>query len=163
MTATEPWQWGDLFELDVPRDASAHDLGEMIEMRFRGAETPLLLAAFAPISDDPETAVRGALERFAATRGFSDARHGLELSQDPDGIVAGRLSFITDLHWMALAAAWHHGAASGQSSALAIAFSAGSSKEDPIFHHAENLFSTLRPLDHIRSATQFFESPEGDF
>jgi hypothetical protein len=135
----------------------------MVELRFGRGDTPLLLAAFAPLSDPPETAVREALERFAATRGFAEAKRGLELSRDPYGIVAGRISFITDLHWMALAVAWHHGAAAGQSSALVIAFSAGSSDDDPIFEHAENLFSTLRPLDHIRPEARPFEDPEGDF
>ncbi len=166
--STEPWRWGDLFEVDVPIDIVSKDLGEMVELRFGGRDTPLLLAAFSPVPDDPETALRSGLKRFAATRGMPllRARAGLELSRDPSGLVAGRITFLTDLHWMALAVAWSHGAVAGAKggSCLVIAFAAASQDDDPIFDDAEALFATLHPLDQV-VATGAHVAPEapGEF
>jgi hypothetical protein len=167
MKATEPWRWGDLFELDVPLSAIVSDLGEMIELRFDDRETPLLLAAFAPLTDGPEQGLRAALERFAVTRGFplAEARGGLELSRDPEGLIAGRIAFVSDLHWMALGVAWLHGAQAGPSgaSALVVGFVGAPGPDDPIFDAAESLFGSLRPLDRVISTAPPAEDPSGDF
>lgn len=154
--STEAWRWGDLFELDVPLSADVRDLGEMVELRFaEEPETPLLLAAFSPLptSGGPEQAVRGALERFAVSRGFTRALAPL-LSVDPQGVVAGRLAFVTDLAWEVLAISWN--------THLVVAFSAASHAEAGIFDRAEALIASLRPSELIVPSPALPEA-HGDF
>jgi len=155
--STEAWRWGELFELDVPLDAEVTDLGEMVQLRFaEDPETPLLLATFTPAGaplpatalasrsgpSPAEDAVRSALERFAASRGASPLMaRGAELVHDDHGLFAGRLAFVTDLAWLALAVAWNQH--------LVIAFAGAQDRDDPIFDRAESLLATLRPLDHV--------------
>lgn len=154
--STEAWRWGDIFELDVPLSAQVRDLGEMVELRFaEEPETPLLIAAFSPLptSGGPELAVRGALERFAMSRGFTRATDPL-LSVDPHGVVAGRLAFVTDLAWEVLAIAWN--------AHLVVAFSAAASTEAGIFDRAEALLATLRPGELLVPSEARAEA-HGDF
>lgn len=136
--STEAWWWGDAFELDVPLTAEVRELGEMVELRFREEpETPLLMAVFSPlpVHGGPEAAVRDALERFAQSRGLKNAQPAL--SADPQGVVAGRVAFVTDLAWEALAISWNQH--------LVVAFSAAPDPEAGIFDRAETLMATLRP------------------
>ncbi len=153
--STEAWRWGDLFELDVPLAAEVRELGEMIEVRFpEEAESPLLLAVFSPMTapGGPEQTVRDALERFAASRSFRQARP--ELSVDPHGVVAGRVSFVTDLAWEALAIAWNQH--------LVVAFSAATSPAAGIFDRAEALMASLRPGELVVPRVASAEAA-GDF
>jgi len=157
--STEAWRWGDMFELDVPLSAEVRDLGEMVELRFaEEPATPLLLAAFSPLptSGGPEQAVHGALERFALSRGFGRGSGPLrpELSVDPQGVVAGRLAFVTDLAWEVLAIAWNNH--------LVVAFSAAARPDAGIFDRAEALLASLRPGELIVSGTYLPEAA-GDF
>ncbi len=157
--STEAWRWGDLFELDVPLSAEVRDLGEMIELRFaEEPETPLLLAAFSPLptSGGPEQAVHGALERFAMSRGFTRATSPFrpELTVDAQGVVAGRLAFVTDLAWEVLAIAWNNH--------LVVAFSAAAKPDAGIFDRAEALLASLRPGEVIVPQTYQPEAT-GDF
>lgn len=152
MSESEPWRWGELFDIEVPASMTARDLGDMIELRLQSSDAPLLMAAFSPIAGPTERALADALVRFAATRGLTKARaeKGLQLSRDADGVVAGRLSFVTDLYWEAYALAWaaaSSAASPGESASLVLAFCAATAEDDPIFEAAAGLLSTLRPLE----------------
>lgn len=155
MSGTEVWHWGDLFELDVPVDATVNDLGEMIELRFADApETPLLLAVFSDEPHGPESAVAAALERFAHSRGLPRGAAQPVLGLDQRGVAVGRLAFVTDLAWEALAVAWHRH--------LLVAFGASPDRKDPVFAAARRLIATLRPSELIAPRALGPESP-GDF
>ncbi|MBL8785425.1 MAG: hypothetical protein JNJ59_11020 [Deltaproteobacteria bacterium] len=164
--STEAWRWGELFELDVPLDAEVTDLGEMVQIRFaEDPETPLLLATFTPATGAPltpnaapsvaEDAVRSALERFAASRGASPLMaRGAELVHDDNGLHAGRLAFVTDLAWLALAVAWNQH--------LVVAFAGAPDESDAIFDRAESLLATLQPLDLV-APVDLAPEPPGTF
>lgn len=167
--SAEPWQWGDLFEIDVPETLTVRDLGDMVELRMREGDGPILMSAFSPVPGPPERAVADALIRFAATRGLSrvNAELGLQLSRDPDGVIAGRLAFVTELCWEAFALAWATAPVEGapqQPSSLVLAFCAAPTQDDPIFDAAGDLLSTARPLELLVPAADRL-TPEhvGDF
>jgi hypothetical protein len=169
MSGSEPWRWGALFDIEVPASMTARDLGDMIELRLQTSDAPLLMAAFSPVPGPSDRALADALVRFAATRGLpkSRAQSGLLLSRDADGVVAGRLSFVTDLFWEAYALAWaapSTATSPGESASLVLAFCAATGKDDPIFEAAAGLLSTLRPLELLVPAADRLppEAP-GDF
>lgn len=169
MSGTEVWRWGDLFEVDIPLSMTARDLDEMIELRVRDSDAPLLLAAFAPVPGPPERAAADALIRFASTRGLPARRaeSGLSMSSDPHGMVGGRIAFITDLCWEAYAIAWPIAptpADPGQQAALVLAFCAARHDDDGIFAAAEVLLSTVRPVELLVSGVEHVPAdPPGDF
>ncbi len=175
--STEPWRWGDLFEVDVPLTMTARDLSDMIELRIADSAAPLLLAAFSPVPGPPDRTTADALTRFSATRGLNskDAQAGLQLTRDPDGVVAGRLAFVTDLCWEAYALSWRaepspssassaSAPTSGEQATLVLAFCAATTQDDAIFAAAEDLLSTVRPLDLLVAASDHLppEAP-GEF
>lgn len=167
--SAEPWQWGELFEVDVPDTLSVRDLGDMIELRMREGDGPILMSAFSPVPGPPERAVSDALTRFAATRGLSRAKAeaGAQLTRDPLGLVAGRLAFVTDLSWEVYALAWTteptRGAPSNPAT-LVLAFCAAPTQDDEIFDAAGALLSTVRPLELLVPAAGLLApEPVGDF
>jgi len=167
--STEPWRWGELFEVDVPLTMTARDLSDMIELRIADSAAPLLLAAFSPVPGPPDRTTADALTRFSATRGLNskDAQAGLQLTRDPDGVVAGRLAFVTDLCWEAYALSWRAestAASPGEQATLVLAFCAATTQDDAIFAAAEDLLSTVRPLDLLVAASDHLppEAP-GEF
>lgn len=167
--SSEAWQWGDLFEIDVPETLAVRDLGDMIELRMREGDGPILLSAFSPVPGPAERAVADALVRFAGTRGLSrqNAEPGLQLTRDPSGLIAGRLAFIVDLCWEAYALAWPAPPTQGappNPTTLVLAFCAAPNQDDPIFDAAGGLLSTLRPLELLVPASDVLApEPAGEF
>jgi hypothetical protein len=167
--SAEPWQWGELFEIDVPESLTVRDLGDMIELRMREGDGPILMSAFAPVPGPPERAAADALTRFAATRGLSrvNAELGVQLSRDPDGVIAGRLAFVNDLCWEVYALAWPAPPGEGAPTSpttLVLAFCAAPTQDDAIFDAAGALLSTVRPLELLVPAADRLEpDPSGDF
>lgn len=149
--ATEVFQWGDAFELDVPVGTAVNDAGELAELRLPGLEdTPVFLVVLSPHAEpSPEAAVTQALRRFAASRGVS-APIAPETYVAPDGIVSGRLSFVVEQAWEALALAWNH--------ELVLAFTAARETDSPVFDRATELMASLRPCELIVPRTAAAEA-----
>lgn len=153
--STEVFAWGDIFELDVPAGTAVADLGELAELRLPGlAETPVLLVVLSPhVEPGPVEAVTQALRRFAASRGWGSPL-APETHVGPDGIATGRLAFVADQAWEALALAWNQH--------LVLAFTAAPEATAPVFDGAEALMATLRPCELVVPRTAPDE-PAGDW